>query len=100
MTAAKNVVKLEAEEAEPNEVKPEIVTFEFEGKTYEVDKSQLAEDIDILEAFEDGKIITPLKLILGNKQWTAFRAHSKPNTSKLNEFAEVLFDVLGVLPGE
>ena len=96
MTAAKNVSKITDEP----EVEDSVLTFEFDGKTYTVDKEKLAEDIDILEAFEDGKIITPLKLILGDKQWLAFRAHSKPNATKLGEFAEVLFDVLGVSPGE
>lgn len=98
MTAAKNVSTIAAEVEE--EKVPEILSFEFDGKTYTVDKDKLSEDIDILEAFEDGKIITPLKMMLGEKQWLAFRAHSKPNATKLNAFAEALFEVLGVTPGE
>jgi hypothetical protein len=98
MTAAKKI--LDVSEIDTEEVKTDIVSFEFDGKTYEFDKELIAEDIDILEAFEDGKLITPLKLILGLKQWNAFRAHSKPNAAKLGEFAEALFEVMGVTPGE
>ena len=86
---------------EVKEVKVDNVTFKFGDHTYTVDKNKIAEDLDILEAFEDGKIITPLKLLLGLKQWNAFKEREKPNAAKLGEFAEAMFDEIGeASPGE
>lgn len=53
------------------------ITFEFDGETYDI--APAAEwDVDALEAFEDQKIITCVRLILGAEQWQRFKA--KPRT--------------------
>jgi len=94
----KSVAKVAAEaEAVAETVK---VSFEFNGNTYVVDKDKFTDDLDILEAFEDGKIITPLKLLLG-KEWDRFKELEKPNAEKLGKFAEKLFEAVGgATPGE
>lgn len=86
--------------AEKEEIKKDLVTFSFNDVEYTVDKNKISEDLDILEAFEEGKIITPMKMLLGLKQWNAFREKEKPNAEKLGKFAEALFEKLGGEPGE
>jgi len=97
MTVAK--LPVEKEEKAPTPEK-EMITFTFNDKEYSVDKNKISEDLDVLEAFEDGKIITPMKMLLGLKQWNAFKEAEKPNAEILGKFAEALFDVLGGEPGE
>lgn len=48
-------------------------TFDFEGQSYTVEPSSL-KDLDVLEAFEDGKLITAVRGLLGPAQWRTFRA--------------------------
>jgi hypothetical protein len=75
-----------------------VVSFEYDGDTYTVDKNK-AKDLDVLEAFEEEKIIRPMKLILGEAQYRAFRAkHS--SSDDLEALGEAMFKVLGVTPGE
>lgn len=51
------------------------VTFTYDGDTYIASRDV---DIDVLEAAEDGKIATALRLLLGDVQWQKFRRrHSK-----------------------
>ncbi len=58
------------------------ITFEFDGESYTV--APAAEwDVEALEAFEDQKIITCVRMILGDEQWKRFK--SKPrNMGDLN----------------
>lgn len=101
MTAAKEIVKdSTAQDAAVDEAnETNIVTFEFEQRVYTVDKNLFTDDIEILEAFEDGKLITPIKLMLGTQQWIRFK-NTKPNAEKLGKFAEELFKAVGIDLGE
>lgn len=101
MTAAKDVVKdTTARDAAMAEAKDDnIITFDFEQRVYTIDKNKFTDDIDILEAFEDGKIITPIKLMLGDQQWLRFKS-TKPNGEKLEAFANALLTAVGVDMGE
>lgn len=74
------------------------VTFEYDGVSYTVDKNS-ANDVDVLEAFEDQKVITPMRFILGDVQWQKFKA-KKRTAEDLTELAEVLFKALGMDLGE
>lgn len=76
-----------------------MISFEYNGNTYTVDKEKLTNDLDILEAFEEGKIIVPLKKLL-EKEWDRFKELEKPNAAKLGEFSEKLFAAIGASAGE
>jgi len=84
-------VEVEAEES-PN------VTFEYDGDEYTVEKEKL-EDLDVLEAFEKEKLLTPIRLILGEYQWDVFRKRHSSATH-LGELAEIMYKHLGVDLGE
>lgn len=101
MTAAKEIVKDKtAQDAAVSEASDDnIVTFEYEQRVYTIDKNLFTDNIEILEAFEDGKLITPIKLMLGDQQWLRFK-NTKPNAEKLGKFAEELFKAVGVDLGE
>lgn len=60
----------------------ESIKFEYDGESYTV--APAAEwDVEALEAFEDQKIITCVRMILGDDQWKRFK--SKPrNMGDLN----------------
>jgi len=84
---------LKDEAAESTELK-----FTYDGYDYTVDKEMIT-DLDVLELFEDDKLIKAIKMILGAKQWAQFR--SKRRGSKdLNDLAKLLFAEIGVDPGE
>ncbi|WP_229398173.1 hypothetical protein [Micromonospora okii] len=52
-------------------------TFDFDGESYSVAPSNQW-DLDALDAFESGRILTAVRLILGADQLARFR--SKPRT--------------------
>jgi len=52
-------------------------------------------DFEALEAYEAGKIALFLRLILGDKQYAAFKA-TKPKVGDVNEFVEDLQKALGI----
>lgn len=50
---------------------------------------------EALEAYEDGKIATFLRHVLGDEQHNAFKA-TRPKVSTVNEFVDALTKALGV----
>lgn len=48
------------------------VSFEFDGDTYVIPPAS-EWDLDALEAFEADKVVTCVRLILGDAQWSGFR---------------------------
>jgi hypothetical protein len=54
----------------------EHITFDFDGETYEITPAS-EWDLDALEAFENDKVVTCVRLILGPDQWMRFRAAHK-----------------------
>lgn len=87
---ARAAAKVEAEETE-NENK--VYEYEFDGKTYKFDRDN-TDDVEILEAFEDGKMITALRAILGPEQWATFKS-KKRSSEDLNKMAEAMFKAVG-----
>lgn len=74
------------------------VEFDFDGVHYTVDPLAV-NDIEILEEFEDGKIVGPVRRILGPEQWAAFK--KKRRTGKeLSDLVEVMFESIGIAEGE
>jgi len=50
---------------------------------------------EALEAYEDGKIATFLRHVLGDEQHSTFKA-TRPKVSTVNEFVDALTKALGV----
>jgi hypothetical protein len=50
---------------------------------------------EALEAYEDGKIATFLRHVLGDEQHAAFKA-TRPRVATVNEFVDALTKALGV----
>lgn len=72
------------------------VTFSFEGHDYTVDIDGVR-DVEFLEAFEDGKMITAIRTLMGPKQWAEFKT-SKPRITDedLIDMANTMFEAVGV----
>lgn len=71
------------------------ITFDFDGETYTVDPAR-TKDLDTLEAFEDGRIITAIKALIGDKQYRAFRAKPERDADDLGRFVDALQAALGI----
>lgn len=69
------------------------VDVEFDGVTYTVPPSS-EWDLDAIEAAENGQVITSVKMILGDAQWTEFRKHNK-TMGDLERFMDAVGDVTG-----
>jgi len=83
-----------------NEVDEETeFSFKFEGEEYTVALANIR-DIDTVEELEEGKMVVPLKRIVGREQWKKFRANGDPDIVKMGEFAKALFEGAGVDLGE
>lgn len=92
--AKRSTVKAIADEAADTD------TFEFEhdGDTYKVSRESM-NDVDVLEQFEDGKIVTPLRSLLGPDQWATYKS-KKRSGEDLGTLAESMFKGLGTTAGE
>jgi len=51
----------------------ELIEFVYDGQPYAVPPAS-AWDLEALDAFEDNKVSTCVRLILGEAQWKTFRA--------------------------
>lgn len=88
-----------ADKALKNEAKDEnVVNFKFDGEDYTFDKRDM-NDVDILELFEIDKVVTPIKMLLGDKQWAQFKS-KKRTAEELGALAEAMFAEVGTTPGE
>jgi len=70
------------------------VPLTFNGVDYSLAPSS-EWPFEALEAFEDGKVATFLRLVLGDEQTAAFRA-TKPTVSDFQEFVVELQKALGI----
>lgn len=95
--ARKEPTALKAVQAE-GEKESTVVLFEYDGEEYSFNTDDM-NDVEILEAFEDGKIVIPIRKLLGDKQWAAFKS-KKRTAEALGELAEVMFETMGATPGE
>jgi hypothetical protein len=72
----------------------EKIPFHARGVDFELAPSS-EWDFDAIEAFEEGRIATFLKLILGAKQYAAFKA-TKPKVGDVDAFVLDLQKALGI----
>ena len=66
----------------------------WRGHTFTVMSDPDDYPIAILQATENGRILTALELILGDKQWAEF-VKTKPTKRDANDFLEVMGEVVG-----
>jgi hypothetical protein len=71
-----------------------VVSFEFDGDAYEVPTSDNW-DLDVLEAYEDGKIVATVKALVGPAGWATFRAKPR-KVSDLDTFFNAIQEALGL----
>lgn len=70
------------------------VQFEYDGDTYAVAPAN-EWDLDVLEAFEEGRILATVRSLLGEAQWKTFRAKPR-NVQALADLFEALQAALGI----
>lgn len=76
------------------EAKSEMVSFEFDGDTYSVAPAD-EWDLDVLEAFEDGKVVATVRALVGPAGWATYK--SKPRKVKdLDAFFTAIQEALGL----
>lgn len=68
--------------------------FEFDGETYTVAPAS-EWDLSVLEDYEDGKIVSAVRALLGDAGWTKFRAKPR-SVSDLNSLFEALQHAVGL----
>lgn len=93
MTAAKTPQD-HKKPASAAEATAETVPFTHNGVDYELTPSS-EWDYEALEAFENGKIATFLRLILGDAQHAAFKA-TRPKVNDVNTFVVEIQKALGI----
>lgn len=72
----------------------EAVTFDYDGLTFTVPPAS-EWDLDVLESYEDGKIVATLRALLGADQWSKFKA-TKRTVQDLNDLFEAVQEALGI----
>lgn len=73
--------------------------FSCDGETYTVEGEVEEWDLQVMKAYEDGKMITVAEELLGPKQWAKFMA-KRPKNKNFTELTEKMFAVIGVTEGE
>ena len=72
----------------------ERIPFEYDGVSYSLTPSS-EWPFEALEEFEAGRIAAFLRVILGEKQYAAFKAN-KPTLATTSDFVEKLQKALGI----
>jgi hypothetical protein len=80
-------IKYEAEAVEQVEI-------EYLDLTFSIDADGTNLDIDIVDAFENGRIVSAIKAILGPVQYAQFRK-TKPRMKQVNDLSDIIAKVYG-----
>lgn len=89
-----NTRKAAAAKAAKVEAFDETHEVEFDGETYMIPPSSQW-SISAIEAYEDGKVVTMVRAILGTEQWERFKR--KPRTAAdLGSLFEAMQEALGL----
>lgn len=70
------------------------ILFEYDGESYVIPPAQ-EWDLDVLESYEDGKIASTCRALLGVEQWATFKTKRR-TVSSLEELFLALQNALGV----
>lgn len=91
----------DATPAERETTDADTAIFEWKGEQFHVPATTEEWDVDVLEAFEQGKSATAAQAILGRKQWRHYKTTFTPKVPELNEFVRALAGFYGFGdPGE
>lgn len=75
-------------------------SFEYDGVTYTVESGAM-DDALVMEAFETDKLVTAIKVIVGNAQWKMFTSKKRSFSKDFQEFASAVLEASkGVSSGE
>lgn len=83
-----------------NDAQDGVVTFDFNGECYCIDRDL---DADVLEALESEKLATAVKYLLGDEQYKTFKDSFLPGKAKVSNLGELLTSATkaaGTTPGE
>lgn len=70
------------------------ISFTFDGDKYAIAPTQ-EWSVDVLEAVEDGKTVSVLRALLGDKQWEQFKLKPR-KVSDLNALFEAISKATGI----
>ena len=84
-------------EAAPDEAQD--IDFEWGGHTYTV-PAEAFDDTEVVELYEDGKVISAVRQILGGEQWSDWKDRNRNTSGRvpaalLEEFLAALFASAG-----
>ncbi len=85
-------------EAAKAEVNGDSIVFEYDGEQYVLPPA-LDWDVEVFEAGEDGKIVTAVRTLLGDKQWATYKS-KKRTLGDTSELWSAALASLGATPGE
>jgi hypothetical protein len=71
------------------------LSFKWDGHDYEVPGSLDDCDIEVIEAFEEGKAIGAVSGVLGSAQWRQLKARSKPKVRDATALMEIIAELYG-----
>jgi hypothetical protein len=71
------------------------ITLTHEGKTYTISPAE-SWSLDTLEAFEDGKVITAARSILGERQWATYKGQKPRDGKQFGELLEAISRAVGI----
>ncbi len=72
------------------------VKVEFRGETYEIPGNAEEYDLEVMEAYEDGKLVSALRALLGEAQWSLLKTRTRPKLKDLNEIAATFLGTVGL----
>lgn len=73
------------------EVVVEVRNVEFDGESFSF-SADLLDDVEVMEAWEDGKHTTLLRHLLGPDQWAKFKKKKRPVVDIYNLLNAILED--------
>lgn len=81
------------------EAKDESIKFTFRGVSLVVSTGENV-DIDVMKAYEDGKMVTFVMATVGREQWSKLQKAGVKTVKDLNELADAMFAAMGSSSGE
>lgn len=97
MTAPKKTTARKPAPKKPT-VQDKVKAISFRGERLRLPELESGSlDIDVIEAFEDGKVVTAVRSLLGVEQWAKVKAMTpKPTMGDLEDIADKIAKVYGM----
>ena len=78
----------------------ETVIIEWRGRSFTIPATLDDCSVDTLEAFEDGKAVSAVRGILGDKVFASLKREHKPTVRDFKELADIVAKAMGMSAGE